>query len=249
MERSTSPVADSSGRKVRLLKSRWNGRFSITVTLATAISLLVLISVGTVLGVGIWLAQKNTLTLLSENATQNVAVIVQRISQHLKPAEYQAQFIATRISSGDIDPNDRKIIGLTLTGALAATPQVDAVMFIRPSLQADFAGRTGPSGKVSFQTIDYSDDPIVRERTREAYLAARQSRDLGARWIAPVWREQPKKTYMIVGYPVWRDDEWIGSVVAIVSVRELSEFLSKTTSADSGRRFVLYGRNHVLAHP
>jgi len=45
MERSTSPVADSSGRKVRLLKSRWNGRFSITVTLATAISLLVLVSV------------------------------------------------------------------------------------------------------------------------------------------------------------------------------------------------------------
>ncbi len=249
MEHSTSPVADSNGRKAHLSKSRWNGRFSITVTLATAISLLVLVSVGTVLGVGIWLAQKNTLTLLSNSATQNVAVIVQRIIQHLKPAEYQAQFIATRISSGDIDPNDRKIIGLTLTGALAATPQVDAVMFIRPNLQTDFAGRTGPSGKVSFRTIDYSDDPIVRKRTREAYLAARQSRDLGARWIAPVWREQPKKTYMIVGYPVWRDDEWIGSVVAIVSVRELSEFLSKTTSADSGRRFILYGRSHVLAHP
>ena len=38
----------------------WNGRFSITITLVTAIGLLTLVFVGGVLGVGDWLAQKNT---------------------------------------------------------------------------------------------------------------------------------------------------------------------------------------------
>ncbi len=55
-----------------VLALRWNGRVSITVTLATAIGLLVLVSVGTVLGVGVWLAQKNTIALLSANAEQSV---------------------------------------------------------------------------------------------------------------------------------------------------------------------------------
>lgn len=68
--------------------TRWNGRFSITVTLVTAIGLLTLISVGVVLGVGVWLAQKNTFALLSDNAHQSVSAAVSRIEQHLKPAEH-----------------------------------------------------------------------------------------------------------------------------------------------------------------
>ncbi|MGI9355428.1 MAG: hypothetical protein ACR2PF_09755, partial [Rhizobiaceae bacterium] len=71
--------------------NRWAGRFSITVTLATAIGILVLISVGSVLGIGVWLAQKNTFSLLSANAHLSVAAIADQINLHLKPTEHQTR--------------------------------------------------------------------------------------------------------------------------------------------------------------
>ena len=115
---------------------RWNGQVSITVTLASAIGILVLVSVGVVLGVGIWLAQKNTFALLSENANQGVSAAVDRIRQYLQPAEHQAKFLVERIVRGDVDPTNHAQFGPMLTGALAAAPQIEAVLFIDPSLQS-----------------------------------------------------------------------------------------------------------------
>ena len=82
------------------MSPRLQGRVSITITLATAIGLLVFITAGSVLGVGIWLAQKNTFSLLSANADQAINAAVKQIEQHLQPAEHQAEFIAARIEQG-----------------------------------------------------------------------------------------------------------------------------------------------------
>ena len=65
------------------MSPRIQGRVSITITLATAIGLLVFVAAGSVLGVGVWLAQKNTLSLLSTNADQAIGAAVRQIEQHL----------------------------------------------------------------------------------------------------------------------------------------------------------------------
>ncbi len=222
------------------LLSRWNGRVSITVTLATAIGLLVLVAVGTVLGVGVWLAQKNTVALLSANAEQAVTAAADRIRQHLLPAEYQARFIAERIAKGEIDPTDRKAFGRMLIGALAAAPQIEAVMFIDRKLRSFTAGRDREAGTVGIDEFDYSRDPIIRK----AMAGARQ----GPVWGPPIWRKRFKKTYLNLAYPVVRKGRVIGAVVAVVTVRQLSIFVSKSRLQSAGRVFVLYGRDHVLAH-
>ena len=219
--------------------SQWNGRFSITLTLTTAIASLVLISTGSVLGVGIWLAQKNTFALLSDNANQSLSNTINRVEQHLLPARLQAEFIAKRVINGKVDPLDREKFGQLLVGALAAAPQVASIQYIDSSFQAQAASRDR-SGFVLLENFDYSGDEQVRQRW-EAMTDSPQ-------WTAPLWRETWKKTFLNIGYPVKRNSEFVGVVVAVVSVREFSSFVRTVDATDKGTRFVLYGREHVLAH-
>ena len=219
--------------------ARWNGRFSITITLATAISLLVLVSVGGVLGVGVWLAGKNTLALMSQNANRSIAGAVGRIERHLEPAERQARFIARRIESGEIDPGDRRAFGRLLTGALAGLRQISAVSFIDSSLRA-FTATRGDGDEVRLIDADLSGDAQVR---REWAKGADEPQ-----WIAPLWRSEHGRTSFNLVHPVQRGGALVGVVVAIVRIRELSAFVRSAGSADPGTRFILYGRDRVLAH-
>ena len=223
------------------MSGRLQGRVSIAITLATAIGLLVLVTAGSVLGVGVWLAQQNTFSLLSANADQSIGAAVKQIEQHLQPAEHQDRFIAGRIEQGDVDILDRKGFGLLLAGALAAAPQIEAVMFIDDEYQAFTVGRDSANNLINFNDFDYSGDPRVR-----ASMAAIGQ---GASWGAPIWRDRFKKTYLNMAFPVTRTGGLFGAVVAVVSVEQLSSFVSTVGGARAGKSFILYGRDRVLAHP
>jgi len=221
--------------------TRWNGRVSIAITLAAAIGLLVVVAVGGVLGVGVWLANKNTFALLSANAHQSVSDAANRIRRHLDPAAQLAEYIADRIEKGEADPADRNRFGQLLIGALAAAPQIDAVIFMDAGMKAFLAGRDRERDRVALSDIDYSGDPTIRARMRAARGAPR--------WGEPVWRETRGKTFLNHARPVRRNGEFIGAVVAVVSVQELSDFIGAAEFESMGHRFVLYGRDRVLAHP
>lgn len=121
--------------------SRWYGRIPITITLATAIGLLVLVAVSAVFSVGVWLAQKNTFDLLRANARQTIAAYASQFEQHLRPAENQTRFIAEQIARAEVDPADQERFGQTLVGSLAGVRQIEAVMFIDSNLQSFVAHR------------------------------------------------------------------------------------------------------------
>ncbi len=220
--------------------ARWNGRFSITITLATAISLLVLVSVGSVLGVGVWLAGKNTLALMGQNANQGIANAVERLEQHLVPAQDQARFIARRIEKGEIDPGDRVAFGRLLTGALAGVRQIEAVSYFDERLVALTAARRD-GDNIEVHEADLSRDAQIRGH--RPMLAG------DPQWAPPIWRDEHRKTFFNLVHPVRWNGRPIGAVVAIVSIRELSAFVRKVGKADPGTRFILYGRDRVLAHP
>ncbi|MCY3670131.1 MAG: hypothetical protein OXH14_03530 [Alphaproteobacteria bacterium] len=224
----------------RLFPARWNGQLSITVTLATAISLLVLVSVGGVFGVGIWLAGKNTLALMSANANQSIAGMVDRIERHLLPAEDQARFIAERVESGEYDPEDRTTFGRLLTGGLAGVPQIESISFFYPELTTFYAARYG-GGRIELGELDHAGDPRYR-----AYLASMPKEP---HWVPPYWIERHEGTYFSRVHPVRRGGRFVGAAVATASIRELSAWVRKVDASGPGTRFVLYGRDHVLAHP
>ena len=235
-----SAMSINSGMPGPLSPARWNGKLSITVTLAAAISILVLVSVGGVSGVGIWLASKNTLALMSANANRAFADTAGRIERHLRPAEGQARFIAGRIDRSEIDPEDRERFGLLLTGALAGLPQIESVAFFGPGLKSFSAARRR-DGRIELGEVDHSGDPRFR-----SYLATMPD---GPHWTAPFWIERHRGTYFSRVHPARRNGRFAGAVVATVSARELSAYVREVGKDDSGTRFILYGRDRVLAHP
>ena len=220
--------------------NRWQGRLSITITLAAAICLLVLISVGTVLGVGIWLGQKNTFSLLGANVNQSIDYLVEQVRRHLSPAQFQVTFIADRILAKDVDPDDHEQFGHLLKGALAAAPQVQAVSFINTSYQS-ITARRAPGGQIKLEENDFSNDSDVRDRWKDL-------KDVVI-WTGPVWHEQHKNTLLHVVDLVRRNGTALGVVVATVSAQELSRFMSRVDERDTGTHFILYGNDRVLAHP
>ncbi len=230
----TSPLP-AAQKKTR---PRWNGRLPITSTLAISIGLLMLIAVGSVLGIGVWLAQKNTFTLLSQNAHQAVSAAANQLKTHLKPAEFQTSFIAERIANGEVNLNNRQEFATLLTGALAAAPQVEAIIYIDTNLQSFGAGRE--DNKVGTTTIDYSRDPIIAK--------VLENRSLKPGWGPPVWQGKFQKTYLNHVQPVIENKKFKGVIVAVVSIQQLSQFVADNSLSSDGQRFLLYGRDQVLAH-
>ena len=220
--------------------SRWNARLSITVTLTTAISLLVLVSTGGVLGVVMWLASENSLTLMSTNANQGIANMVDRIERHLLPAEDQTRFIAGQIESGDFDPYDRTNFARLLTGGLAGVPQIESISFLDPELKTFYATRY-EDGQTEIGEIDHTDDLRYHE-----YLATIPREP---HWVPPYWIARHEGAYFSRVHPVWDGDRLLGAVAATTSIRELSSWIRKVGAGGPGTRFILYGRDHVLAHP
>ena len=220
--------------------SRLHGRFSITTALMLVIGLLTLVSVGTVLGIGIWLGQKNTFALLGENAQQAVQANVNSVRQYLSPVEKEARFLAERIASGELDPGNHREMELVFTGVLAAAEQIERLMFVDLELQAFVTRYRRRFDEVNSTIVDYAGDPIVVERMRELTP--------GANWGKPEWRESARKTYLDLAYPVYRDGEFAGAIMALLPLRHLSEFISSYRLGEAGNLFVLSGRDQVLGH-
>ncbi|MFT4730659.1 MAG: adenylate cyclase [Granulosicoccus sp.] len=218
----------------------WYGRVPITITLAAAIGTLVFTTAVVVFGVGVGLARKNTFDLLSANSQQAIEADVNLIEKHLRPAEFMAEFMAERIARDDIDQTNRDDFGHMLVGALSGAPQVEAVMFIDADLQSFVAGRGPSEGEMILNEVDYSLDPIIRE----SILKVQE----GPVWVPPIWRDDVQRAYLSRAHPVIRAGHYIGAVVAVVSVQNLSDFISEGGADSNGHRFILYGREHVLAH-
>ena len=218
----------------------WQGRLPITITLAAAIGILVLVAAGSVLAIGVWLATKNTYALLSSKAHETVSADARRIKAHLRPAEQLASYIAQRISSGAVDLQDQHQFGQILLGSLAAAPQIERVMFIDPAFKTFMAGRDGPDDAAILSEFDYSKDRFIVDAISRLKSAPT--------WGDPIWRSKIKKTYLNLAYPVRKHGQYLGAIVAVVSIKELSSFVVGSAAGGAGKRFVLYGRDHVLAH-
>ncbi len=79
--------------------------------------------------------------------------------------------------------------------------------------------------------------------------------DKAAARRTPAWGRRPGSnntadTFIVAHQPVWRDDTFLGVLIATVSVGDLSRAMIGIIAGDgSATDFVLYGRDQVLAHP
>lgn len=215
-------------------------RPSISVALLFGFGGLLAVAVATVLFISLRAAERNTIELSRNAAQLAIDLLVQRLDRHLAPVRNQAEFLANLLGRNDIPLDDTQRLQDLLLGSLAAAPQIGGVAFIRDDLYAVRAGRTARGPEVAAGSS--LDKPEVR-------LALRKGASEGSvGWGEIVYLRPLDNTYITVRAPVRRNGAYRGIVSAVVSISELSGYLAP--SEDSiGRSFVLYGRDHVLAHP
>ncbi len=108
------------------------GRIPISPTIVTTFVALLVVLLGSVLAISYFSSLRNTLRLFGELATQSSSFVIDELKDHLDPVIEQADWAADLIANGPFDLDDAQQIGNFLLGALAATPQVDVVVYITP---------------------------------------------------------------------------------------------------------------------
>ncbi len=214
---------------------------SMSTTLVLALGGLVLVGVLSVLGLGIWSAQRNTLDLLRDKAALTVSTAVAQVESQLAPAREQVTFLHDLIVFSGFDTDDEGRLIDLFSGALSATPQISAISFIRPDFR--LIGVQRVSGGAVPVRADAGDNPAVRAAVESISSAT-----------GPVWGEPVSAPlddalpFINLRMPVRRDGELLGGLVALVSVVRLSQFLEQMETEFGNNAFILFGRDQVLAH-
>ncbi|MEE9210316.1 MAG: hypothetical protein V3U23_07665, partial [Kiloniellales bacterium] len=167
MGKRTGPEAPAPVSTDATDPGRW--RPSIAATLTVGFGLLVLAAVGSVMWISLDAATRNTFDLLRRTAELTVDSITARVEQHLEAAARQAEYLAERVAEGAVQPADPERLAEIMLGALAATPQVTGIAFIRSDLETLRVGRK--NGMLVRLRSDWSERAEIAamiERTRDA---------------------------------------------------------------------------------
>ena len=227
-----TPKAQRAGRRRGL---------SMSTTLALALGGLVLVGVLSVLGLGIWSAQRNTLDLLRDKAQLTVSAAVAQVGSQLQPARDQVTFLHDLIAFGEFDIDDEGRMIDLFSGALSATPQIASITFIRPDYRLTGVERV--SGGVA---------PI--RGTAHTDTAVRAAMEIMRDASGPVWGDlvytpaDYALAFINLRMPVRRNGSFVGGIVALVSVVQLSQFVDRMETEFGNNAFILFGRDRVLAH-
>ncbi|MEM7226666.1 MAG: cache domain-containing protein, partial [Pseudomonadota bacterium] len=219
------------------------GWISISLTIVVIFVALVVVLLGAVMAVNYLSGLRNTTTLVAELAQRSSGFVTDELRDHLDSVVEQSDWVAGLMTDDVVDPADEAVLGQVLLGALAATPQVAMLAFVDPEMTV-VRGIRGEAGEGREVRIGPPRDPEFADRMQ----ASARARDDGF-WNEILYSERTQRAYVNYVRPVRRDGAFLGVVVALVSLNELSDLVSDVSNQLEGTVFILVERDRVIAHP
>jgi class 3 adenylate cyclase len=213
----------------------------ITGIITLAVGGIVAIVVAVVLIVSYSIAKRNTIELLQERTRLTIGALAARTRDHLNPVHIQVEFLANLLSTNTDVTNNQNTLKNILHSSLAGLNQVSSVAFINRDLRAVRAFRHRPEQPTAVS--DWSQDVATKRILKE------QMGQTKASWGGFFVAEPVGEAFINVYSPVRGENGYLGFLVAGVSIRELSKFITKITDEETISPFILYGRDLVVAHP
>ncbi|CAN0391047.1 unnamed protein product, partial [Discosporangium mesarthrocarpum] len=212
---------------------------SLTTALVMGFGALIVIGMGAVQAITMWSAQKNTRELLADNAQFAVFSLVRETRRRLAPVRVLNEYVTQMIDTGQIDLDDREILGETLLLAMAGTNQVSGMAFIYADGSAVRVAR-GRGVLPPETAVDSAEDDYFAEAAKARYQSF---------WGPPIWIKELNSTAITIQTPIREGDRFRGILASVVTVKALSSFIARSGALPlADNRFILYGREHVLAH-
>ncbi|MFO0987997.1 MAG: adenylate/guanylate cyclase domain-containing protein [Alphaproteobacteria bacterium] len=215
-------------------------RISVVWALVANFGGLLVVAMLAIFGFAFWSASGNTIELLRDRAEATINQLQTRLREHLDQPAEELKLMAGEIASGRIAPERTAEFDAFLLGGLAGMPQLRVLSYMKPDLSARGAQRL-PDG-IAIGQADLSSFPNVAMLARQAW--ARRA----SGWTQPLYNPVIRETVIVAGQPVIRDGQVIGVLVAVVSTEELSRYVERIGREANASIFILYGRDHVLAH-
>ncbi len=215
-------------------------QFSITLALGVAIGGLVLVAVAAVLVTQLITSRASVIGLMNQSIQEAFSAIEIALEAHLLPAVDQLEFLGQHIENNDYDLEDREALRHLFVGALAATPQIEGVILVETDLRR-LSVRQTLDRALEVQTTPSTDPARLRTLVEEVEASD------GVRWYELVHHDG--KTYLNLRRPIRQDGEYLGFLASLISIPELSPFMTDFGDYHESTVFILQGREKVLAHP
>jgi len=200
---------------------------------------LVALAVGISLYLGLSSATENTRRLMAQRSEALVDSLEQRIASQLQPVVRQAQWAVEQFESGTVRLDDAQALNTFILGALGAMPQVEGVAITDPGALSRRWRRSSAEPLVE----DWSDRPDVI-----VWIEAGASQ-VGSKWQAPFWTHTLGTTILLLDTPIRIDGKFAGLLSQAVTISDLSLYITSVATETTVTPFILYGHDHVLAHP
>lgn len=221
-------------------KTRGAARYSIALALGVAIGGLVLTAVVAVLITQLITGRNSVVELMNDSLRDAFGAIEAALEAHLLPAVDQIEFLGRHIEAESYDLEDQEALSHLFSGALAATPQIEAVLLVERDLDLLSVTQT-PERTLEMYSGPSSDPDHLRALVED--VAASD----GVRWYELVHTDG--KTYLNLRRPIRDDGAYLGFLASLVSMPELSQIVADIGDEHEATVFILQGSDNVLAHP
>lgn len=203
------------------------------------LGLFVAVAVGVTLYLSGAAGVRSTQTLLAQQAEAQLDVLERRLDTLLQPVGEQAEWISRAFRDGAADPAQPDRLDAFMQGAIGATPQVSALIWISPGAQARRWTRSAGAPTIE----DWS------QRSGIVDFVTSGAERTGSSWRAPIRGRISGAAVLLHDNPLRRQDRYVGMLVQVVPVAALSREFVVAASEAGITPFILYGGDRVLAHP
>lgn len=157
----------------------------------------------------------------------------------LLPAEYQSHWLSDQVKNGNLDISNYNEVETFIRGMLGSTPSVTGAGILYKDGYARYLRRDSNDWVVKKETTDEEN-----KRLFELMKGVNTSR-----WGRLLWFGDLQQTIIDVRTPLFQDGELKGVLFIGVTVANLSQSIMAASTDQYLTPFVLYGNDHLLAHP
>lgn len=233
------PIVESEETVTR----RRSSTLPVSLVLAGSMAVLVLAAVISVLVIGLWTSQRNTIDLLNERSVLIIGSIENDVRGYLEPALAQVEYVRRRVATGAIDYANQQRMSDLLSGSLAAAPQIEVIVFWDKNFRQLIVINDAPGDPASVIAVERDDSETARIKDERARAAT------GPFWDDIVFSPDVGLSYVNLVQPLRINGEYVGFLAVGVSLPELSKYVTAVGDLFDVNAFILYGRDRVLAHP
>ncbi len=204
---------------------------------------MVVVLLGTVVWTSYQTSRDTAVSFVAKLAQQSLSHMEDELRDHLDPVVKQTEWTAELITSRRPRGRRSEDIAQILTAAMAATPQVTALVFFGRDLEATraFRGSSGEPWHIEIGPASNSD--FAKKALHQAMQTKRGF------WNEILYSEERRRSFVNYIKPVWRGETFVGVVLAAISLNELSDLVIAISSQFNGTAFILDNKSQVIAHP